>query len=86
MLNLFLQTLQQFIVSSRERGQRLARSRAVDAQANLERERALAAVKIHKADVGLIINELEVDRAVADRELRVQGGDVVKALRALVNA
>ena len=24
--------------------------------------------------------------AVADRELRVQGGDVVKALRALVNA
>ena len=43
-------------------------------------------MKIDKADVELIINELEVDRAVADRELRVQGGDVVKALRALVNA
>ena len=56
------------------------------AQANLERERALAAVKIDKADVDLVVQELEVDRAVADRELRVQGGDVVKALRALVNA
>ena len=47
------------------------------AQANLERERALAAVKIDKADVDLVVQELEVDRAVADRELRVQGGDVV---------
>ena len=56
------------------------------AQANLERERALAAVKVDKADVDLVVQELEVDRAVADRELRVQGGDVVKALRALVNA
>ena len=56
------------------------------AQANLERERALAAVKIDKADVDLVVQELEGDRAVADRELRVQGGDVVKALRALVNA
>ena len=56
------------------------------AQANLERERALAAVKIDKADVELIIKELEVDRAVADRELRVQGGDVVAVLRALTAA
>ena len=56
------------------------------AQANLERERALAAVKIDKADVDLVVQELEVDRAVADRELRVQGGDVVKALRALARS
>ncbi len=56
------------------------------AQANLERERALAAVKVDKADTDLSVQELAVDRAVADRELRVQGGDVVKALRALVNA
>ena len=43
-------------------------------------------MKVDKADVDLVVQELEVDRAVADRELRVQGGDVVRALRALVNA
>lgn len=56
------------------------------AEAEKERERALAAVKVSKEDVDLVVQELDVDRAVADRELRVHGGDVVKALRALVNA
>mmetsp|Transcript_9290 Transcript_9290/g.27814 ORF Transcript_9290/g.27814 Transcript_9290/m.27814 type:complete len:99 (-) Transcript_9290:566-862(-) len=60
----------------------------VDAKAEAERQReaALAAVKVSKEDVDLIVSELEVARDVADRELRVQGGDVVAALRALVNA
>ena len=73
-------------LAAREALSALATADDAAAQANLERERALAAVKIDKADVDLVVQELEVDRAVADRELRVQGGDVVKALRALVNA
>ena len=38
-----------------------------------DRERALAAVKVDKADVDLVVQELEVDRAVADRSAPASG-------------
>mmetsp|Transcript_11889 Transcript_11889/g.36633 ORF Transcript_11889/g.36633 Transcript_11889/m.36633 type:complete len:98 (+) Transcript_11889:222-515(+) len=60
----------------------------VDEQAEAERlrEAELAAVSVNKADVDLIVAELEVPKEEADRALRVHKGDVVAALRALVNA
>ena len=55
-------------------------------RASTAREALSALATADDADAQANLNELEVDRAVANRELRVQGGDVVKAPRALVNA
>jgi NACalpha-BTF3-like transcription factor len=43
-------------------------------------------VVVNKEDVELIVNEIEIPRERADRTLREYGGDVVKALCALVNS
>jgi NACalpha-BTF3-like transcription factor len=43
-------------------------------------------VVVNKEDVDLIVNEMEIPRERADRTLREHGGDVVKALCALVNS
>jgi NACalpha-BTF3-like transcription factor len=51
-----------------------------------ERRKALASVKVSAEDVELIVSEFEVSKAVADRVLRENGGDVVVALRAFVKA
>ncbi|KAJ1496022.1 hypothetical protein T484DRAFT_2942746 [Baffinella frigidus] len=54
--------------------------------AKLERERELSKVKIDRKDVELIMAEMEVEEAKAERVLRENGGEAIKALRALVNA
>merc|ERR1719420_1729590 len=52
----------------------------------LARERELAKVVISKEHVELIMHEMELPKEKAERTLREHGGDVVKALTALVNA
>ncbi|EDV25723.1 uncharacterized protein TRIADDRAFT_23390, partial [Trichoplax adhaerens] len=49
------------------------------------RELELAKVKVNKEDIELIANEMEISKAVAEKNLRENGGDVVKALSVLVN-
>jgi NACalpha-BTF3-like transcription factor len=43
-------------------------------------------VKIRKEDVELIVQELELSRAKAEKTLRQYRGDVLATLKALVNA
>jgi NACalpha-BTF3-like transcription factor len=52
----------------------------------LARERELAKVMISKEHVELMMHEMELPKEKAERTLREHGGDVVKALTALVNA
>merc|ERR1712048_315515 len=52
----------------------------------LARERELAKITISKEHVDLIMSEMELPKDKAERTLREHGGDVVKALTALVNA
>jgi NACalpha-BTF3-like transcription factor len=49
------------------------------------RDRELAKVKIHQADVDVIVEELELDQKTAERALREASGDLVQALCALVD-
>jgi len=51
-----------------------------------EREKQLAAVKISKADVELIMNELDIKKQLAERTLREHNGNVVDALMQLVQS
>lgn len=50
-----------------------------------ERERELAKVVIKKADVDLIVQEMEIARAEAERSLRENQGDLVQSLIQLTN-
>ncbi|XP_072019785.1 huntingtin-interacting protein K-like [Amphiura filiformis] len=50
-----------------------------------ERERELAKVVIKKADVDLIVHEMEIPRAEAERSLRENQGDLVQSLIQLTN-
>ena len=52
----------------------------------LARERELAKVVISKEHVDLIMHEMELLKEKAEKTLREHGGDVVKALTALVTA
>lgn len=51
----------------------------------LAKERELAKVSIKKEDVDLIVEEMEVPRAKAERCLREHQGNVVEALATLTN-
>lgn len=51
----------------------------------LAREKKLAAVKVAKGDVEVLINELDMEKNVAERALREHGGDLSKTLTYLVN-
>ncbi|KAM7442814.1 hypothetical protein ABFA07_008279 [Porites harrisoni] len=53
--------------------------------AKLQREKELARIVIKKEDVDLIVEEMEIPRAVAERSLREHKGDVVEALVSLTN-
>jgi len=57
-----------------------------DREAELQRERELAAVVINDADVLLISEEMELSKEIAERKLREHKGDVVKTLNTLVAA
>uniref|UniRef100_A0A673K9E6 Huntingtin-interacting protein K-like n=3 Tax=Cyprinidae TaxID=7953 RepID=A0A673K9E6_9TELE len=58
--------------------------RSREQKAKQEREKELAKVTI-KEDVELIMGEMEISRAVAERSLREHMGNVVEALIALTN-
>ena len=49
------------------------------------RSKTLAAVKINKDDVKLIVAELEIDEDTAETKLREANGDVIAALKGLTN-
>ncbi|XP_028256876.1 huntingtin-interacting protein K [Parambassis ranga] len=59
--------------------------RSREQKAKQEREKELAKVTIKKEDVELIMSEMEISRAVAERSLREHMGNVVEALVALTN-
>ncbi|XP_033517268.1 uncharacterized protein [Nicotiana tomentosiformis] len=56
-----------------------------DLQAMWMRENELVVVKINVVDIDIIANELEVNEKVAERTLREHKGDVVAAIRHLLN-
>jgi len=51
----------------------------------LARERELAKVAVRKEDVDLIVDELEISRAKAERTLKEHNGDLIEALAELTN-
>ncbi|KAJ1459075.1 hypothetical protein M885DRAFT_613974 [Pelagophyceae sp. CCMP2097] len=55
-------------------------------EAERQRELELAAVTVKPEDLSAIMTELEVSKELADRTLRIHGGDLVAALRALVSS
>ena len=63
---------------------KLAETEAAAQEARRAHEKQLAAVKISAADVELIAVEYELDKKKAERALREAGGDVKKALTALL--
>ncbi len=60
--------------------------RKKEAETKVEREKALASVKVKKEDIDVVVNEFEVGRPKAERCLREAGGDLKTALTALVNS
>uniref|UniRef100_A0A2K5IIK8 Nascent polypeptide-associated complex subunit alpha-like UBA domain-containing protein n=1 Tax=Colobus angolensis palliatus TaxID=336983 RepID=A0A2K5IIK8_COLAP len=54
-------------------------------KAKQEWEKELAIVSIKKEDLELIMTEMEIPRAAAERSLREHMGNVVEALIALIN-
>ncbi|KAG9290511.1 hypothetical protein G9A89_002486 [Geosiphon pyriformis] len=50
----------------------------------LQRMQELEKVKVSKEDIELIMNEMEVEKSVADRYLRENQGDLVAALNAMI--
>ncbi|CAG8493553.1 4980_t:CDS:2 [Ambispora gerdemannii] len=52
----------------------------------LQKQQELEKVTVAKEDIELIISEMEVTQQVADRFLRENQGDVVKALKAIILA
>ncbi|XP_074658199.1 huntingtin-interacting protein K-like [Tubulanus polymorphus] len=58
---------------------------AQEAMEKQQRERELSKVKIRKEDVDLIVREMEISNAKAERILREHKGDIVPALIELTN-
>ncbi|XP_064389392.1 huntingtin-interacting protein K-like [Halichondria panicea] len=54
-------------------------------EAKLKRDQELAKVVIKKQEVELIMTELDVSKATAERTLREHKGDIIKALHALTD-
>uniref|UniRef100_A0A8C4UND7 Huntingtin interacting protein K n=1 Tax=Falco tinnunculus TaxID=100819 RepID=A0A8C4UND7_FALTI len=59
--------------------------RSREQKAKQEREKELAKVTIKKEDLELIMTEMEISRAAAERSLREHMGNVVEALITLTN-
>ncbi|NXD65387.1 HYPK protein, partial [Eolophus roseicapillus] len=59
--------------------------RSREQKAKQEREKELAKVTIKKEDLELIMTEMEISRAAAERSLREHMGNVVEALVTLTN-
>merc|ERR1712168_562718 len=54
--------------------------RSEESKQKAAREKELSLVKVKREDIDLIVGEMEVSAAVAERKLREAGGDVVQAL------
>ncbi|KAF0427423.1 huntingtin-interacting protein k [Gigaspora margarita] len=52
----------------------------------LQKQKDAEKITVSKEDIELIINEMEVTKAIADKYLRENKGNVVEALKAIVNA
>ncbi|CAH9097699.1 unnamed protein product [Cuscuta europaea] len=63
----------------------ISATKEADLQAMRMREKELAAVKIDAAHIDIIANELEVDKKFAERTLREHKGDVIAAIRHLLD-
>jgi len=50
------------------------------------RDKELAAVKLRKEDVEVIVTEYEVERKLAERRLREHGGNLRAALESFLSA
>lgn len=62
----------------------LAESQKADKDAQRQRERELAALKISKGDIDAIASEFELDAKTAERRLREHRGNLRQALEALL--
>ncbi|KXZ55289.1 hypothetical protein GPECTOR_3g425 [Gonium pectorale] len=60
--------------------QQLFAAQKASKDAERQRERELAAVKVSKEDVDVLAAETETDKKAAERALREAGGDLRKAL------
>ena len=60
----------------------LASSQAADKEAQRQRERELATVKISKEDIDVVALAFEMDKKAAERKLRECGGSLLEALKA----
>ena len=65
---------------------KLAAQQQATLEAQRQKERELAAVKVSQEDVELIATEFEVDKKKAERELREAKGDVKAAIVAMLKA
>jgi NACalpha-BTF3-like transcription factor len=67
----------------------LAELQAVESSQRAEkqqREKELAAVKVNKDDIEVLVKELDMDKKKAERALRENGGDLAKTIASLVSA
>ncbi|XP_062511669.1 huntingtin-interacting protein K-like [Corticium candelabrum] len=63
----------------------IASRRAKEAEERQRREKELSKVPINKEDVELIMNDLEMSRSQAERQLREHDGDLIATLVTLTN-
>ena len=63
----------------------LGTKQAAESAQRMAREKELAKVSVTKEDIDLIVEELEIPKAVAERTLREHHGNVVEALAALTD-
>ncbi|WIA09085.1 hypothetical protein OEZ86_011670 [Tetradesmus obliquus] len=62
----------------------LAAAQKADKEAQIKREKELAAVKVTQADIDVIAAEAEVDKKLAERRLREHNGNLLEALRSFL--
>ncbi|XP_030370971.1 huntingtin-interacting protein K [Scaptodrosophila lebanonensis] len=60
--------------------------RSKENELRVAKEKELQKVQVKKEDIELIMNELLVSKAQAEKVLREQSGDVVAALEAIINS
>jgi NACalpha-BTF3-like transcription factor len=62
----------------------LAARESLAKEAQRQREKELAAVKIRAEDVEVLASQFEMDKKKAERELRVAGGDLKTAVTTML--
>lgn len=62
----------------------LAAAQKADKEAQIKREKELAAIKVTQADIEVIATEAEVDKKLAERRLREHNGSLIEALKSFL--